>query len=75
MPVAYACGGFNLEARFMEDAVRLAVRGNRAVVLPQGISASGARFTDGTTTFWIKGREAMFETRERGVVRCVVSGN
>ena len=31
------------------------------VTLPQVVSADGARYSDGTTTFWNKGDEAMVE--------------
>ena len=46
---------------------------NRTVTLPQAVSASGARYTDGKTIFWNKGNEATFEldgrTRECRVRR------
>jgi membrane-bound inhibitor of C-type lysozyme len=34
------------------------VEGPRAQRLPQVVAASGARYSDGLTTFWVKGQEA-----------------
>ncbi len=69
-PVAYGCGGFALEARFAGEAVRLTLPGDKVMALPLAVSASGARYADGATTFWTKGSEAMFESRERGLIHC-----
>lgn len=33
--------------------------------LPQGLSGSGARYTDGTVLFWIKGNDAQLEAPGR----------
>lgn len=33
--------------------------------LPQGMSGSGARYTDGTVLFWIKGNDAQLEAPGR----------
>ncbi|GAA3108144.1 hypothetical protein GCM10010520_60940 [Rhizobium viscosum] len=33
--------------------------------LPQGLSGSGARYTDGTVLFWIKGNDAQLEVPGR----------
>ncbi len=37
------------------------VIGRRTVDLPQAVSGSGARYSDGVTTFWNKGDQARFE--------------
>jgi membrane-bound inhibitor of C-type lysozyme len=37
--------------------------------LPHTISGSGARYSDGTTTFWNKGRSALIQSGERVVVQ------
>ena len=53
----FACGDLDVRARFEGDRAVLAV-GERTLVLPQTRSASGARYAEGTTLFWNKGREA-----------------
>ena len=43
--------------------------------LPHVISGSGARYSDGKTTFWNKGRSALVEVDEKVVVQdCVLEG-
>ena len=37
------------------------VTGRRTIDLPQTTSGSGARYSDGVTTFWNKGEQATFE--------------
>ena len=41
---------------------------NQQLNLPQGISASGARYTDGIYVFWSKGNEATVYKRDRIVL-------
>ena len=41
---------------------------NQQLNLPQGISASGARYTDGIYVFWSKGDEATVYKRDRIVL-------
>lgn len=57
----YSCpDGTVIVARFPPERAEVVVDG-RAYTLPQAISASGARYAAGDVTFWIKGREALFE--------------
>ena len=47
----------------------------RDLRLPHVISGSGARYSDGKTTFWNKGRSALVEVDEKVVVQdCVLEG-
>lgn len=39
----------------------LITTGGRSFRLPQGMSGSGARYTDGSAVFWIKGNDAQLE--------------
>lgn len=41
---------------------------NKQLHLPQGLSASGARYTDGIYVFWSKGNEATVYKRDRIVL-------
>jgi membrane-bound inhibitor of C-type lysozyme len=54
--------GEMIEAEFVgADEVVVVLPGQEAMTLPLTESASGARYSDGTTTFWNKGDEAMVE--------------
>jgi putative lipoprotein len=53
-----------LTATFHDDRVVIELP-ERSLTLPQVVSASGARYSDGPTTFWNKGREATFEVDGR----------
>ena len=47
----------------------------RDLRLPKTISASGARYSDGKTTFWNKGRSALMEVNDKMVAQdCVLEG-
>jgi Predicted periplasmic protein len=47
----------------------------RELRLPHVISGSGARYSDGKTTFWNKGRSALVEIDEKIVVQdCMLEG-
>jgi membrane-bound inhibitor of C-type lysozyme len=62
-PFTYACAeGKSFTAAFNAagDAVTIAAGGDSRT-LPQVVSASGARFSDGATQYWSKGREATLE--------------
>lgn len=48
-------------AYYGDDMVSLILPDSRMVRLPLVISASGAKFSDGMTTFWTKGEEAFIE--------------
>lgn len=52
-----------------DDSARVEWDGER-VTLPQAISASGARYTDGTVTYWDKGGIARFETPADTFIDC-----
>jgi membrane-bound inhibitor of C-type lysozyme len=45
--------------------------------LPQAVSASGARYTDGTITFWTKGNTATYQREGGALLNCRLasSGN
>lgn len=57
---AYTCSDYRFTARFEPEAAVLTLP-DRELRLPQAISASGARYSDGVTTFWIKGDQATLE--------------
>jgi membrane-bound inhibitor of C-type lysozyme/uncharacterized membrane protein len=61
-PIAarFACDEVAVAATFHGDRVELQLPG-RTLTLPQVIAASGARFSDGSNTFWNKGNDATFE--------------
>ncbi len=69
--VTYRCeGGTHIAAAYYHLAdeslrfVRLRMPGGRKCTLPQGLSASGARYTDEVEwVWWIKGESARLETR------------
>ena len=54
--------GTSLDTVFDNDAQTVTVAlPDGTVTLPRAESASGARYSDGTTTFWNKGDEALVE--------------
>jgi putative lipoprotein len=56
--------GETIEAVFpaaMGDEVAVTLPGQEAVMLPPVAAASGAKYSDGTTTFWEQGGEALVE--------------
>jgi len=61
----FDCDTLALTATFHEDRVVIEVPEQRPLTLPHTVSASGARYSDGTGTFWNKGREATFERHGR----------
>lgn len=46
------------------------LEGEQAIRLPIAISASGARYSDGSTTFWVKGSEATWERGPQRTLTC-----
>lgn len=59
--VRYRCpDGYEFLARVEEARATLAL-GDTTVTLPRAVSASGARFTDGSTLYWSRGDEARLE--------------
>ena len=59
-PYTYTCSDLRFTARFEAETAVLTFP-DRELRLPQVLSGSGARYSDGTTTFWIKGDEATLE--------------
>ncbi|MBJ3777514.1 MliC family protein [Acuticoccus mangrovi] len=75
-PYTYRCEGLDtpISAVFIGNEaplVSLEVGGD-TIVLPQAVSASGARYTDAaeTTTFWSKGASARFERPGEDALIC-----
>lgn len=59
--VVFRSEAMQLTAVFGDGEVRLLLPDGRDLTLPQAISASGARYTDGSILFWNKGDEARLE--------------
>lgn len=57
----FDCDTLALTATFHDDRVVIDIPEQPSLTLPHAVSASGARYSDGTDTFWNKGREATFE--------------
>jgi len=53
----FDCGGMILPVVFRDDRVVLTLA-DRDLILPQAVSASGARYSDGTSELWNKGNDA-----------------
>jgi membrane-bound inhibitor of C-type lysozyme len=68
--------GRSVSAQFEPKDEFVSVRfDGRDLRLPHVISGSGARYSDGKTTFWNKGRSALVEVDEKVVVQdCVLEG-
>lgn len=54
----FASEHVRLTAYFSEEQVRLVLSDGSEFILPQTVSASGAKYSDGNVTFWTKGSEA-----------------
>ena len=65
--VIYRCDdGTTLTASFVTSPNEVLITtGGRSFRLPQGLSGSGARYTDGSVVFWIKGDNAQLEAPGR----------
>jgi putative lipoprotein len=62
--------GQTVLARFEPNDDFVNVRfGDRQYRLPHAMSGSGARYSDGVTTFWNKGRSALIQVGDRIVVQ------
>lgn len=59
--VVFASENIRLTAYFGDGFVRLVFSDGREMVLPQTISASGARYAEGSVVFWNKGNEAFLD--------------
>ena len=70
--VAFQCGDKEFVAVFETDldSVVIDMAGER-VRLPHVPAASGAKYSDGTTTFWSKGDEALLERSGETYRDCV----
>ena len=58
--IGYKCDDIEFIAKFEANMVQILLPG-RTLMLPRVISGSGARYTDGVTTFWNKGDTVAFE--------------
>jgi len=67
---SFDCGGVQLLASFEGEAVTLDFEGEK-VELPRVETASGAKYSDGETTFWTQADEAILE-RPAGATDCTV---
>jgi membrane-bound inhibitor of C-type lysozyme len=74
--VVFRCpGGEAIEATFRDGEVAVTVPDGTKVVLPQVISASGGRYSDGMTTLWNKGNTVFIMKGEEITVKdCVAEG-
>jgi membrane-bound inhibitor of C-type lysozyme len=70
--VRYTCDdGTQISAAFFRDDKRVHMQvDGKAVVLPQRISASGARYAKGGVSFWIKGQEATLKRPKTKTTQC-----
>jgi heat shock protein HslJ/uncharacterized membrane protein len=69
------CGATVIEVGFVGDTARLRI-GAETLVLPQTVSGSGARFSDGAdpeTVFWSKGDRATVTLRGTDLPDCVMA--
>ncbi len=58
--MAFRCDELDFIAKFSDNTVQILLAG-RTLVLPQVVSGSGARYSDGNNTFWSKGNQAQLE--------------
>ncbi|MFQ4139265.1 MliC family protein [Nodosilinea sp. PGN35] len=68
--VVFNCpGGETITAQFTDTNEAIVTLPDQApLTLPAAEAASGARYSDGTTTFWNKGTEAMVEVDDAVVL-------
>lgn len=67
--VPFKCDDIEFIARFGANKVEIQLAA-RTVTLPQVLSGSGTRYSDGSTTFWNKGNEALFEIKGVSYTGC-----
>lgn len=72
-PVTYQCAnGKSFQADYQPDRVQVRLDPTQTLTLPQAISASGARYSDGHTTLWDKGGNAFIEVDNQRIYdQCV----
>jgi len=68
--------GTSVPATFDNEAENVTITlPDGTLTLPQVVAASGARYSDGTTTFWNKGNEATLEVNGTVVYESCVAGS
>ncbi|MGE5256200.1 MAG: YbaY family lipoprotein [Hyphomicrobiales bacterium] len=65
----FECEGLEFTARYDQKGIYLFLPG-RTLLLPEIASGSGAKYTDGKTTFWNKGEEALLEVDGKTYPQC-----
>jgi membrane-bound inhibitor of C-type lysozyme len=69
-PITYACAaGVEVRALYSGDSVVVTFPGGKVGLLPHVVSGSGARYSDGTTTWWTKGDSAFAMTGDSVTIR------
>ncbi|HWV54183.1 MliC family protein [Pseudorhodoplanes sp.] len=70
--VSYTCAdGSNVSAAFFKGEKRMHLQlDGKSLVLPQRLSASGARYAKGGVSFWIKGQEATLRRPKKQATVC-----
>jgi membrane-bound inhibitor of C-type lysozyme len=70
--VSYTCAdGSNISAAFYKGEKRMHMQlDGRAVVLPQRLAASGARYAKSGVSFWIKGLDATLRRPKTKATLC-----
>jgi membrane-bound inhibitor of C-type lysozyme len=69
----YVCDGTDIVRTQFEDGYMHLRLGGDSMILLRAISGSGARYTDGRTVFWIKGRAATLDDGNGRVRKCRVT--
>jgi membrane-bound inhibitor of C-type lysozyme len=59
---------FTLELNTKEDCVLLTLE-DKPIKLPRVVSGSGARYSNGRTTVWLKGQEAFIEMDGKMIIK------
>lgn len=68
----YACDSSSVVMAQFEDNYMHLRQGRESIILVRAVSGSGARYTDGKTVFWIKGRNATYDDGNGVVRKCRV---
>lgn len=75
----YTCdGGATIQAQFFDDKAEVTLPDNSTLLLMQGLSASGVRYTnsDESVTFWTKGNTSFLEEGNTTTYdNCVTTSN
>jgi putative lipoprotein len=70
--IVYECGRTRMAVVFRADTA-LVSTGDTLLALPIAVSASGARYSDGTYTFWEHQGTALFELADTAYQGCLPS--